>query len=47
MSQDRLGWETPFSVRYEILGLFGNTLTAAHMHSRHNSEKFTRHVETP
>ena len=29
-----------------MLGLFGNTLTAAQMYPRHNSGKFMRDVQT-
>ena len=32
---DTLSWKTFLLVRSEILGLFGNTLTADHMYSRH------------
>ena len=34
-------------LRCEILGRFGNTLTACHMYSRHNWGKFTQHAKTP
>ena len=47
LSQEQLSYKTSLLVRCEILGLSGNTLTAAHMYSRHNSEKFTRHVQMP
>ena len=47
LSQEQLSWERSHLVICEILGLFGNTLTTAHIYSRHNSEKFQRHVETP
>ena len=47
LNQNKLSLETSLLVRCEILGLFGNTLSAAHMHSRHNSEKFSRHVQRP
>ena len=47
LSQDKLSQKTSLLVRCEILGLFGNTLTVAHMYCRHNSEKFQRYVKTP
>ena len=47
ISQDKLSSKTPLLVRCEILALLGNTLTAANMYSRHNSEKFERHVQMP
>ena len=34
--QDKLSWKTSLSVRCEILALFGNTLTSAHMYFRDN-----------
>ena len=40
LTQAKLSWKTSFLARSEILGLFGNTLTADHMYSRHNWEKF-------
>ena len=43
-NQDILSYKTSLLVRCEIFGLFGNTLTAANMYSRHNSEKFQRHI---
>ena len=30
-----------------MLALFGNTMTADYMYSRHNWEKFLQHIETP
>ena len=47
LSQDNLSKKTSLLVRCEILGHFGNMLTAAHMSACHNSEKFQRHVQTP
>ena len=47
LSQGQLSKKTSLLVRCEILGLFANTLTAAHMSSRHNSHKFSRHFQTP
>ena len=38
--QKKLSWKTSLFFRSEILGLFGNTLTANYMYSRHGSEKF-------
>ena len=46
LTQNELSSKTFLLVRCEILALFGNTLTAAHMDSRHNSEKFQRHSQT-
>ena len=45
--QDKLSQRTSLFVRSEILGFFGNRLTADHMYSRHNWEKFLQHVQTP
>ena len=39
--------KTSLVVRYEILGLFCNTLTVVRIYYCHNSEKFLKHVETP
>ena len=47
LSQDKLSWKTSLLVRCEILGLFGDTSTAAHMYCPHNSEKFPTLVQTP
>ena len=44
--QDKLNLKTSLLVRSKILGLFGNTLTADHMYSRHYWEKFPQHVQT-
>ena len=33
--------------RSEVLGLFGNFLTADHMYSSYKWEKFQQHVQTP
>ena len=33
--QATLSWKTSLLLRHEILGLFGNTLTAERMYSRH------------
>ena len=40
LSQDKLSQKTSLLVRFEILALFGNTLTAAHMYFR---DMFKRH----
>ena len=45
LSQDKLSSKTSLLVRCEILGLFGDTLAAAHMYSRLNSKKFLTHVQ--
>ena len=44
--QDKLSQKTSLFVRCEILGLFGSTLAADHMYSRHNWGKFLQHVKT-
>ena len=44
--QDKFIYKTSLLVRCEVLGLFRNTLTAAHIYSRHNSKKSPRHVQT-
>ena len=43
---DKVSDKTSFLVISEILGLFGNWLTADHMFSRHNWYKFVKHVKT-
>ena len=45
-SQKKSSWETSLLVRSEILGLFGNTLTADHMNSLHNRDKLPPHNQT-
>ena len=47
LNQDKLRRKRCLLVRCEILALFVNMFTAAHMYSCHNSEKFPRHVKTP
>ena len=42
---DKLRWKTSLLVRCEILGLFGNTLTADHIYSRHRWKKFPQQVQ--
>ena len=39
--------KTSLFIRCEILGLFGNTLSADHMYCHHNWGKFPQHVKTP
>ena len=45
--QDKLSKKTSLSVRSEILGMFGNTLTVDHMYFRHNWEKLPQEIQTP
>ena len=45
--QDNVSHKTSLLVTSGILGVFGNTLTANRMYSRHNWEKFPQHVQTP
>ena len=47
LTTDKLSQKTSLSVRSEISGLFGNTLTADHIYFHHNWENFPQHVETP
>ena len=47
LNQDKLRRKRSLLVRCEILRLFLNMFTAAHMYFCHNSEKFSRHVKTP
>ena len=42
----KLSWKTSPLVRSEILRMFGNTLTADHMYSRHRWEKLPQKVQT-
>ena len=42
---DKWSWKKFLLVRSEILGLRFNTLTAYHMHSRQNWEKFPKLVQ--
>ena len=39
-------WKLSLLVRFQILGLFGNTLTANHMYSRHRWEKYLQQIQT-
>ena len=43
---DKLSWKKSALVRYKILGLFVNTLTAEYTYSRRNMQTFTQKVET-
>ena len=43
--KDNLSWKTSLLARSEILGLFGNTLTADHMSSRHRWDKLMQQVQ--
>ena len=45
--QSKLSYKTSLLVRSEKLGLFGNTLAANHMYSRHNWGKFLQKFKTP
>ena len=45
LSQNKLSWKISALVISEILGLFGNTLTADNMYSRHNWQKFWQQVQ--
>ena len=45
--QHKLSEEMSLLVRYDILGLFGNTFTADHMNSPHNRDRLLQKVETP
>ena len=42
---DELSWKKSLLVRSEILGLCFNTLTAYHVYSQQNWEKFPQQVE--
>ena len=44
---DKLSWKASLLVRFEILGLLGNTLTADYMYSRHRWEKSHQQVIIP
>ena len=44
--QDKLSWKRSIFVRFGILELFGNTLTADHMYSRHRQKKLQQQVQT-
>ena len=44
---DKLNWKKSALVRYKILGLFVNTLTAEYMYSGRNIQTFTQQVQTP
>ena len=46
LTQDKLSWKTSLLVRSKILALFGNTLTANHMYSRHRWVKFSQQGQT-
>ena len=41
-----MSWKISILLRSEILGLFGNTLIADHMYSRHRCEKLRQKVQT-
>ena len=43
---DKLLYKACLSEKSEILGLFGNTLTADHMYSSHNLKKVLQQVQT-
>ena len=46
--KEKLSHNTAMLVRSEMLGLFGNTLTADHhRYSPHNGDKFLQQVQTP
>ena len=45
--QDKLSLKKSLLVRCEILGLFGNTVTADRMYFHHNGDKLTQQVQTP
>ena len=47
LTRDKFNYKKFLFVRCEILGVFAKTLTTAPIYSRHNSEKFARHVQTP
>ena len=38
--EDKSGWKIYLFLKFEILALFGNTLTADHAHSPHSCETF-------
>ena len=42
---DKLSWKTSLLVRSEILGHFGNSLTAYHMYSRHRWKKLRQKAQ--
>ena len=44
-SRDRLSWERSLLVRYKILRLFFNTLTADEKYSRNNRENFPEPIK--
>ena len=44
---DKLSWKKSALVRFKILGLFVNTLTAEYTYSRRNMQTFTQQVHTP
>ena len=46
LTVDKLSWKTSPLVRFKILGLSGNMLTADHMYSRHTLEKVRQQVQT-
>ena len=43
---DRLSWKKSALVRYEILDLFVNTLTAEYIYSRRNMQNFLQQIQT-
>ena len=44
--KDKLSRKISTFVRFEILGVLGNTLAADHMYSRHRLEKLPEQVQT-
>ena len=42
-----MSYKKSLLVKWEILVLFRNMVTAAYMSACHNSEKFQQHVQTP
>ena len=44
---DTLSWKKSALVRYKILGLFVNKLTAEYQYSRRNMQTFAQQVQTP
>ena len=43
---DKLSWKKSVLVRFEVLGLFVNTLTGEYMHSRSNMQNFPQQFQT-
>ena len=42
-----MSWKKSLLVRFKILGLFFNTLTAEYTYFRRNMQTFTQHIQTP